>query len=307
MRNAFFDELTKIFVKDEKVIFITGDLGYKLFDTLKEIDAERVINVGIREAAMVGFAAGLAHKGFKPFIYSITPFATLRCLEQIKIDLCYNKNKVVVVGIGGGYSYGPNGPTHFGLEDVGVLNTFPNIHILTPADPNEVVTCLRKIDSIKEPVYLRLGRNKEPCLYSNDIPENISEPTRFAEGPDGTIICNGFILAEVLKALPQLEELDIRPTVIQIRQFKPFPVVFLKKMLDKSKPVLTVEEHVAAGGLGSEVGKIILSQHENRIPFSSLTAPDCYLEQCFDRDEALVWSNLDSNSIFKKFSELVNQ
>ena len=109
MRNAFFSELLEIFKEDSKVVFLTGDLGFKAFDPMKEIDSQRVINFGIRETGMVGFAAGLAKSGMMPFVYSIVPFMTLRCIEHIKIDLCYNKARVVIVGVGGGFSYGPNG------------------------------------------------------------------------------------------------------------------------------------------------------------------------------------------------------
>jgi len=120
MRDAFFSELRELYAADKRVVFVTGDLGYKLFEPLREIDPDRTINFGVRESAMVGFGAGLARTGMLPFLYSIVPFMTLRCLEQIKLDLCYNHSRVVLVGVGGGYSYGPNGPTHHGIDDLGV-------------------------------------------------------------------------------------------------------------------------------------------------------------------------------------------
>ena len=125
MRDAFFSALLDLYREDRRIVFLTADLGYKLFDPLAALDPRRVVNVGIREGAMVGYAAGLAKTGMTPFIYSITPFLTVRCLEQIKLDICYNRACVVIVGVGGGFAYGEDGPSHHGTDDVGLLATLP--------------------------------------------------------------------------------------------------------------------------------------------------------------------------------------
>src|ERR1035437_1334923 len=189
MRDAFFDELLKLYQKDRRGVFLTGDLGYKLFDRLSAHDPARVINCGIREAGMVGYAAGLAKTGLLPFVYSITPFVTLRCLEQIKIDLCYNKANVVVVGVGGGFAYGPNGSTHHGVDDIGVLSCLPGLKIWTPSDSHEVRLCVQAATSLDSPAYLRLGRNKEPHVFKAlDSTPDINQPALVREGGDGVIV-----------------------------------------------------------------------------------------------------------------------
>src|SRR5438552_2683054 len=121
MRNSFFKALYELARKDDKIIFLTGDLGYKIYDPFAKAYPDRFINAGCAEQNMVGMAAGLALEGFKPFIYSITPFATLRCFEQIRNDVVHNNLNVKIVGVGGGYAYGFNGATHHATEDVAVL------------------------------------------------------------------------------------------------------------------------------------------------------------------------------------------
>ncbi len=304
MRDAFFDELLALFHHDRRVIFLTGDLGYKLFDKLREHDPARVINCGIREAGMVGYAAGLAKTGLLPFVYSITPFATLRCLEQIKIDLCYNRANVVVVGVGGGFAYGPNGPTHHGVDDIGVLSCLPNLTVWTPSDPHEVRLCVRAAVSLDSPAYLRLGRNKEPHIFGSlhGTPD-IAEPALVRKGSDGTLLTCGFILHDVLKAADLLAQQGIHPSVCRITTLRPFPEEYLRTVIADGRPLMTVEEHVATGGLGQETARIIAeSGRGNR--FRMLAIPAVFPDACYDRDTLLARSGLDADSIAAAYRQL---
>lgn len=304
VRDAFFSELNELFRRDKRVVFLTGDLGYKLFDQLKEHDPARVINCGIREAGMVGYAAGLAKTGMLPFVYSITPFVTLRCLEQIKIDLCYNRANVVVVGVGGGFAYGPNGPTHHGIDDIGVLSCLPRLTVWTPSDPHEVRLCVRAAASLDSPAYLRLGRNKEPDIFDSlkNTPD-ISRPALVREGKDGVIVTSGFILHEVLKAVDQLKQHGIHPAVVRITTLRPFPADFIRTVITEGRPVMTVEEHIATGGLGQETARIVAETGKgNR--FKMLAIPAEFPDACYDRDALLARSGLDADSIASAYGRL---
>ena len=304
MRDAFFSEIFNLFVKDKRVVFLTGDLGYKLFDQLKDHDPARVINCGIREAGMVGYAAGLAKTEIRPFIYSIAPFVTLRCLEQIKIDLCYNQANVVVVGVGGGFAYGTNGPTHHGIDDIGVLSCLPAITVWTPSDPNEVRLCVQAAAKLDNAAYLRLGRNKEPLLFGTlENTPDISQPAIVSKGTDGVIITSGFILHEVLKAADLLKQKAIHPTIIRIATIRPFPTEYMRKIVASGTPVITVEEHVATGGLGLETARVIAEEGKgNR--FIMLTTPADFPDACYDREALLVRSGIDAGSIFASFQRI---
>lgn len=297
MRDAFFDELKELFKRNEKVVFITGDLGYKLFDPLKDIDPDRVINFGIREPAMIGFAAGMAKSGMLPFVYSIVPFITLRCLEQIKIDACYNRNKVIVVGVGGGAAYGPNGPTHHGMDDIGVLSCIPGMTIWTPADPLEVRACVRAAETVKGSAYLRLGRNGEPIVRKAEagLPD-IAEPVELRTGEAATIISCGVILDEALKAAEILAKKGIAASLIHVPCVSPFPEEFISKSLASGGPVVTVEEHVPSGGLGLRVAKVIAETGSGN-KFKMLSLPMAFNDICMDRPGILKSAGIDSHSI----------
>jgi len=303
MRDAFFMELLNLIKIDSRVMFITGDLGYKLYNPLKEIAPDRVINFGIREASMIGFASGLARNGMLPFVYSIVPFITLRSLEQIKIDLCYNTARVVIVGVGGGFSYGPNGPTHFGIEDIGIMRMLPGMSVWTPADPAEVKSFVRASPELNGSAYLRLGRNGEPNIHQTEEYPVIDKPIVVENNDDGVIVTCGFILSEVLKAAEILKKERIFPTIVQLPIMSPFPVEFIQKLLDKSKPLMTVEEHIAIGGLGQQIAEII-AKLELAIPFRSLAIPLKFCDHCLDRKAALLWSGLNADTIAMKYKEL---
>ena len=304
MRDAFFSELLVQYQKDPRVVFLTGDLGYKLFDRLSAHDPARVINCGIREAGMVGYAAGLAKTGLLPFVYSIAPFATLRCLEQIKIDLCYNEARVVVVGVGGGFAYGRNGSTHHGVDDIGALSCLPGLTLWTPADSREVRLCIRAASSLQGPAYLRLGRNNEPHIFDSfaAAPE-IGRPALVRKGEHGTIVTCGFILHEVLGALDLLKTEGIHPGVVRITTLRPFPEQQLQALIADGRPLMTVEEHVAAGGLGQETARIVAEAGRGN-PFKMLAIPAAFPDACYGRDALLAHSGIDSHGIAAAYRRL---
>jgi transketolase len=305
MRDAFFAELLELFRHERRIVFLTGDLGYKLFDQLREYDPDRVINCGLREAAMVGYAAGLAKTGLLPFVYSIAPFATLRCLEQIKIDLCYNHATVVMVGVGGGYAYGPNGSTHHGVDDIGMLSCLPSLTIWAPIDPHEVRLCIRAALTIEGPAYLRLGRNKESTIFSSLVATpDIKKPALIREGSDGVIVTCGFILQEVLAAAEVLASEGIYPAIARITTLRPFPDQFIKEIAAEGKPIMTIEEHVAVGGLGQETARII-AESGSSIRFRMLSIQQVFPDACYNRDALLAQHGLDAKGIALAYQQLL--
>lgn len=307
MRNAFFSELADLMARDSRVVFITGDLGYKLFDSLADIAPDRVINFGIREAAMVGFAAGLAKTGMLPFIYSIVPFITLRCLEQIKIDLCYNRCTAVVVGVGGGLTYGINGPTHHGVEDVGVLSCLPALTIWTPCDSREVRACLRASSDLTQPAYLRLGRGGEPLFHQPDGPlPDITQPLVSGSLAHGMIISFGHILHEVQRARDLLRQDGLEPGLVHLPTMQPFPYQRLAELLTSGGPVLTVEEHVANGGLGHKVA-VVMAESGHGQKLRRLALERGFPESCMDHQASLAWAGLDSVAIAKAYQALIRR
>ena len=304
MRDAFFDELLALFTADPRVVFLTGDLGYKLYDPLAAADPKRVVNFGIREAAMVGYAAGLAEAGFLPIAYSIVPFVTLRCLEQIKLELCYNRRRVILVGVGGGYAYGRNGVTHHGIEDLGLMRSLGGMRVYTPCDPWEVRGLVRALPDLDGPAYIRLGRNKEPRLRPEAAPPSPDMPFYQPGTPGhGVLVTAGFLLSEVLAAAEMLARQGTAPAVLHLPCLSPLPEEYLAPLLAGVGPVLVAEEHIRPGGLGEALARLMLEAGIHA-PFASLAIPAAFPERCLDRTELLAAAGLSAAGIVRAFLEL---
>ena len=157
MRNAFAEAVTSLAEKDKKIVLLSGDIGNRLFDNFKKKFPKRFYNCGVAEANMAGVASGLASMGLKPITYTITPFNTARCFENIKLDICYPNLPVVIVGTGAGLSYSSLGATHHSMEDIGIMRTIPNLNIVCPGDPLEVKLALREAIKKKAPTFLRVN------------------------------------------------------------------------------------------------------------------------------------------------------
>jgi transketolase len=304
MRNAFFSEMEYLFHHDDKSVFIVADLGFKLFDKLKEIDFKRFINVGIRENTMISMAAGLANEGFRPFVYSIVPFVTIKNLEQIMYDICLHNLQVVLVGVGGGTVYGTDGPTHFGLNDLGCLNTIPDMKLFAPSDPEEVKAFMRKSPDIAGCTYLRLERNGEKKLHQERYDEiDIYNPIVFKKGKDLSIWAVGTLNNLALEVARELDKENISCEVINMPFLKPVSDSIYNH-LSPEKPVITLEEHYQNGGLRSILGTIIAESNKN-IPFYSISFPDKFLEYAGSHDFILKDNTIDKNSIINKIKKII--
>src|SRR3989338_5723075 len=277
MRNAYCRELYEIMRKDERVYALTADIGYKNFDKIIEAYPSRFINVGVAEANMVGIASGLALSGKIPFIFTIAPFVTMRCLEQIRIDLCYHNLPVKIIGAGGGFVYGPQGTTHHAIEEVGVLRSLPNITIICPADPVETAKAVKASMDLEVPVYIRIGRNHEPVVTGEGSKFVLGKADVIKDGNDITIISTGFILPNVLKSATELDKEGISVRVVNMHTVKPADREMVLKCADETCGILTVEEHNIIGGLGSAVAEILAESKTNSIPFVRLGIKDSFI------------------------------
>ena len=158
MRNAFSQEILEIARQDSRLVVLSADIGNHLFDKLKSEFPSRFYNTGVAEANTISMAAGLAVSGFRPVCYTITPFITYRCYEQIRIDICYHEMPVVIVGTGAGLSYASLGATHHSCEDIAIMRVLPGMYVAAPADAQEVKACLRAAVNLWKPVYIRIWK-----------------------------------------------------------------------------------------------------------------------------------------------------
>ena len=308
MRNSFFQTLEKLMDDNPDIVFITADLGFKLFDRIAKKYPHRVINVGIREGAMIGTAAGLAKEGFLPFVYSFIPFVTLRVIEQIRVDLCYNNVPVVIVGVGSGLAYSLDGPTHMGIEDIGAMSALSNMTIISPCDPFEVKSLLPQLIRLRSPVYFRLARNGEPnCHGSIKQKVKISDPSIIKPGRDVVIFSYGPIINDILHITKELEKESHRNVkLISCHTIKPLDDEKILVCLEGDSPVMVIEEHVADGGLGSRIA-LILERNSIKNRFFHLHLTDSYPNVCGDRMHLLELNGLSRSCIKKELSGLLNR
>ena len=255
MRNAFADEMTKIAHQDSRVVLLSGDIGNKLFDNFKAVDEHRFYNCGVAEANMMGVAAGMALSGLRPVVYTITPFTTTRCFEQIRVDACYHKAPVVIVGTGSGLSYAELGPTHHSLEDMAILRTLPGMRVMAPCDAVELRLVLQAALHEDGPVYIRIGKKGEPDIHIQRPNFKIGKALVVREGCDVALLSAGTIMPEVIKAADLLQEQGISVEVVSFHTIKPLDVAYLAAASSRVKLIATIEEHGLIGGLGSAVAE----------------------------------------------------
>jgi transketolase len=255
LRNAFADEVAKLAQEDKRVVLLSGDIGNRLFDNFKKVDGQRFLNCGVAEANMMGVAAGMALSGLRPFIYTITPFTTTRCFEQIRVDACYHKAPVIIVGTGSGLSYAELGPTHHSLEDMAILRTLPGIRVVAPCDSNELRQVVRAALQEDGPVYIRIGKKGEPAVYDHPPEIIIGRANVIRPGVDVALICAGTILSEAITAAEILQVNGIMAEVVSFHTVKPLDSEYLAQAASRFRLVCTIEEHGLIGGLGSAVAE----------------------------------------------------
>ena len=277
MRNAFVAALSELARADDRVVFLTADLGFKIFDQFALEFGGRFMDTGVAEATMIGTAAGLALGGMRPFVYSIAPFATLRCLEQIRDDLCYHSLPVTIVGVGGGYSYGHNGATHHALEDIAIMRALPNMTVVCPGDPVETAAAVRASLGLHGPMYLRLGRAGEPRVHANADRFRIGEAITVVDGADCSIVATGAILSVALEAAAILRAAGVGCRVLSMHTVKPLDTRALALCAGAGQLLVTLEEHSSIGGLGSAVAEW-LAASRLASPFLSLNAGDSFAQ-----------------------------
>ena len=252
MRKTFIQSLLKAAKEDPSIIFVTGDLGYGVVDDFARELPAQFINAGISEQAMMGMAAGLASQGKRVFVYSIGNFSTLRCLEQIRNDVCAMNNSVVIVSVGSGYSYGTQGYTHHAVEDIAVMRALPNIEILLPSDSEEVRVVTEYLCSSRNPAYLRLGKDGEPKIHSAGSITFDGSPYKITDGGDFAILTAGSIASEAILAVNSLATKGIVGSIYLIPSLNGVTKNFLEQ-LSQYRALITLEEHAPSGGFGSAI------------------------------------------------------
>lgn len=304
MRNTFIETLCTLAAEDERIWLVCGDLGFSVLEVFATRFPKRYLNAGVSEQNMTGLAAGLASTGKVVFTYSIANFPVMRCLEQIRNDVCYHNANVKIVAVGGGLAYGPQGYTHHGIEDLAVTRVLPNMTVIAPGDPVETRMATRALLHRNGPGYLRLGKAKEPLVHTTEPAFEIGKAIELRRGSDLTLISTGGMLESTVQAAEQLKPKGITARVLSMHTVQPLDTEAVVRAAKETGAIITLEEH-GAGGLGSAVAETI-AESGHRILFRALRLPPVPFShagsQASLRDEA----GLSVARIVERTAELVN-
>lgn len=298
MRNAFADELTKLGQEDSRLVMLSGDIGNRLFDKFRAACPERFINCGVAEQNMTGVAAGLAMSGMRPVTYTITPFVTTRCLEQIRTDVCYHEAPVIIVAVGAGLSYAGLGPTHHACEDISFLRSLPNMIVCAPGDAWEVRAALRAALAQDRPVYIRMGKKGEPKVHPGPIEGfQLGKAITIEDGADVAILSTGNMLPEAVEAGHLLREHGVSAKVVSFHTVKPLDEACLSDAFARFKAVVSVEEHSLIGGLGSAIAEWAVDEGQDTRKLLRIGTPDKFFKKSGEQEFAREQLGLTGHAI----------
>lgn len=303
MRDAFFDALYEVARENPNVFFLSDDHGAFGLEKFKKDFPDRYINIGIAEQNMIGISSGLSLSGKIVYCYGISPFVSLKVMEQITLDLAAMGANVNIVSVGAGFTYATDGPSHHGLQDLSAVLTTPDITVLNSSDPISTKAFAKMGADQSGPKYIRIEKGILPTLYNESV-ENFSEGiSEIKKGNDLTIITSGSIVHEALKASKILkDDLGINVGVIDLYRVKPLPEIALLKLLDETKNIVTLEEGYLDGGIGSIISSLLLEKSVFK-PFLRIGIKNHF---CFDygtREYLLDLYNLNGKKVAKTLND----
>ena len=306
MRDAYVKALYEQAEQDDRICSLIADIGIFMFDKFNEDFPGRFFNVGIAESNLIGVAAGLALCNKISFVYTIVPFATVRCLDQIRIDVCYQNLNVKIIGSGSGFAYGILGATHHAIEDIAAMRAMPNMSVISPADPSEVAKATKAAAEHEGPVYMRLARPGGPTIHRQDYEYEIGKAIVLRSGQDATIISTGEITTNALEAAENLSNEGINTRVIDMHTIKPIDRDMVLKAAEETKAIITLEEHSIIGGLGSAVAEVLAEEAPGKVLFNRIGIRDTFCMVAGSQEYLQNINGLSVSSIVKSVKKLLS-
>ncbi|OIO22702.1 hypothetical protein COT30_03440 [Candidatus Micrarchaeota archaeon CG08_land_8_20_14_0_20_49_17] len=309
MRKMFVKTLLELSEANPQLMVVTADLGYSVFEQFIQAKPQNYLNVGVAEADMIGISAGLALSGKHPIAYSITPFATARCLEQIRMDICYHELPVIIVGTGAGLSYGTLGPTHHGTEDLALMRALPNMTVTAPCDSLELSQVFRQLFKSKKPGYMRIGRSNEPEVYTTGEKPRVALGKGVVAadfGNEFAIISCGNLVSTGLQVAESLRAKGIKGKLVSMHTIKPLDGKLVTE-LGAKMPIITLEEHSIIGGLGSAVAECLMDSGVSPPAFRRLALPDSFQKKIGTQEFLRKANGIDAQSVEKEILRLLKQ
>lgn len=296
MKQAFIDSLTKLMEKDSKIITVTADMGFSVFEDIQKRFPNRFFNTGITEQASISFVAGLSMSGFKVYFYAQAPFISMRCLEQVRLDISYHNLDVKLIGSNSGFSLNQYGVSHYGLEDIAIVKTLPGMTIFAPADSVEMTAAIAESYKIKGPVYIRMTKTGNQTIHNKKV--DISLPILINKGKKGLLLVSGGLLRRGKEIIQGLKKYNINLSLYSCPLVKPVSKELIS-IIKENENAYTLEEHTVIGGFGSTVANIIIDNNL-KTKLIKFALPDKYLHISGTMDYLLDQSELGVENIVKR-------
>ena len=293
MRTAFIETLFELAQQDQRIVLMVGDLGFGVVTRFMEELPDQFVNAGVAEQNMTGMAAGMALSGKIVFTYSIANFPVLRCLEQIRNDICYHNTNVKIVPVGGGMAYGSLGISHHATEDIAIMRALPNIVVVAPGDPIEAGLATRAAVAHDGPVYLRLGRAGEPRVHSSAPSFQLGRAIMIRPGSDLTLIATGGQLHDTVRAAEILAGQGLQARVLSMHTIKPLDTQAVLAAAAETQAIFTIEEHSIIGGLGGAVAEVLMEADLRPRYFKRIGLNGMFSSQVGDQDYLRAHYGLD--------------
>jgi len=306
MRNTCLNEIYRLAKDSKDIIFIGSDLGAGTLSNMKSDLPDQFIMEGISEQHIIGMSSGLAMEGFIPYVNSIAPFLTRRCYEQILVDLCLHDLPVRLIANGGGVVYAPLGPTHLAVEDIAILRAIPNMTIIAPCDADEMLRLMPKTVDYQHPIYIRLAKGGDKIVSQDDNGFEIGKAIILREPGDGLFITTGVMTQKAMEAANQLADEGIECGILHMHTIKPLDEDALSVLIPKVQAVVTVEEHIRTGGLGSAVLEFCndsLPDHTTKI--RRIGIPDRFSDKYGSQEELLEYWGITVESMKKMMKSTI--
>ena len=306
MRKTALDCVYKLSKIDERVVFVGSDLGPGVLDKMKTEFPERFFMEGVSEQYIIGMAAGLAMEGFIPYVNTIATFLTRRCYEQVAVDLCMHDLPVRLIANGGGGVYAPLGPTHLAIEDIAIMRALPNMAVVAPCDADEMNRLMMSTLEWPHPIYIRLAKGGDRVVSAEQNGFELGKSIKMKDGVDGLFITTGVMTQLALETAEVLKAQGVDVGVLHVHTIKPFDTSAVVSAIESVKAVVTVEEHIVNGGLGSAVLESCSELHAELLPkISRIGIPDKFATEYGSQSSLLKhWGITSDNLVTEMMKKL---
>lgn len=298
MRKACLDEVYKLAKKDKRIVFIGSDLTAGTLDEFKNEMPERFYMEGVSEANIIGLSAGFAMNGDIPYVNTIATFITRRCFEQIVDDIAVHNLNVRLIGNGAGLVYAPLGPTHLAIEDIAIMRSIPNMTILAPCDAQEMKRLISQTVDWQGPIYIRVAKGGDSVVSSPSLPCVIGKAIEIAKGRDALLITTGITLKIALEAREILQSYDIDTAILHMPTIKPLDIPAVLNHARKVRCVITIEEGIVSGGLGSSVSEVLMESGIHKtLTMKRIGIPDVFSDKYGSQKDLLRYYKITPESV----------